>query len=158
MNDVDDVDDDDDDTSINNTSTNAKLIDVYNIRNMTYNHNSYYNTPHNFIEQNDKCYVAFDNFINKNSESTEVDSLSYLPDIEFIYYNKDKCMIMYKMGNNIFFLHLQAYYDNEHEDTYNYEMNCTTFKKIKDSNFMVNNVYSPEGVAVAEIVFNPDDG
>ena len=120
----------------------------------------------NIKEKN--CKEGFNNFINKNKGKQAGflgelnDKFEYLIDIGFIYYNSDKCMIMFKFDEMVFFINAKNYHDDSKFDQIDYFMECNFIEARYpgDNNFMLyNNVTSENDEEVNIYVnINPDDG
>ena len=114
------------------------------------------------------CKEGFNNFINKNKGQQAGflgelnDKFEYLIDIGFIYYNSDKCMIMFKFDEMVFFINAKNYNDDSKFDQIDYYMECNFIqgRYPGENNFMLyNNVTSENEDEVNIYVdINPNEG
>jgi len=98
------------------------------------------------------CKEGFNNFINKNKGQQAGflgqlnDKFEYLIDIGFIYYNSDKCMIMFKFDEMVFFINAKNYNDDSKFDQIDYYMECNFVqgRYPGQNNFMLYNTVTSE--------------
>jgi hypothetical protein len=114
------------------------------------------------------CKEGFNNFINKNKGQQAGflgqlnDKFEYLIDIGFIYYNSDKCMIMFKFDEMVFFINAKNYNDDSKFDQIDYYMECNFVqgRYPGQNNFMLYNTVTSENDDEVNIYvdIDPNDG